>query len=104
MPSGSEFESMIAATGMPRRWASLIASASLLVSMTKIMSGVPPMSLMPPSAFSSLSRSRASIRRSFLVRPLPPPASSSSTLRRRWIEAEIVFQLVSMPPSQRELT
>ena len=52
----------------------------------------------------SLSRSRDSIRRSFLVRPVPPPLSSSSTLRRRWIEAEMVFQLVSMPPSQRELT
>ena len=31
------------------------------------------------------------------------PSSVSSTLRSRWIEAEIVFQLVSMPPSQREL-
>ena len=33
-----------------------------------------------------------------------PPDSSSSSLRRRWIELEIVFQLVSVPPSQRELT
>ena len=32
------------------------------------------------------------------------PASSSSSSRRRLIESEIVFQLVSMPPSQRWLT
>ena len=62
------------------------------------------MSLMPPSAFSSFSFSRESIRRSFLVRPGPPVSSVSVTLRRREIEPEIVFQLVSMPPSQRELT
>ena len=93
----------MAATGMPRRFASLMANCSLLVSMTKIRSGTPPMSLMPPSAFSSFSRSRLIISRSFLVRPTAPPFSVSSTLRRRWIEAEMVFQLVSMPPSQREL-
>ena len=62
-------------TGILRRLASLIASASLLVSMTNTRSGTPPMSLMPPSAFSSLSFSRVSIRRSFLVRPLAPSAS-----------------------------
>ena len=62
------------------------------------------MSLMPPSAVSSLSRSRDSMRRSFLVRPFAPSPSSSSTLRRREIDADIVFQLVSMPPSQRALT
>ena len=104
MPSGSLLVSRIAMTGILRRLASLIASCSLLVSMTKTRSGTPPMSLMPPSAFSSLSRSRDSIRRSFLVRPLAPSASCSSSLRRREIEAEMVFQLVSVPPSQRELT
>ena len=109
IPSGFEFVSTIAATGMPRRWASLIASCSLLVSITNRRSGVPPMSLMPPRALSSFSFSRASIRRSFLVRPppvpvAPPGPSVSSSLRSREIEAEIVFQLVSMPPSQRELT
>ena len=103
MPSGSQFVSTMAATGMPRRFASLMASCSLLVSITKIRSGTPPMSLMPPSAFSSFSRSRDSIRRSFLVRPEAPPSSWSSILRSRWMEAEIVFQLVSMPPSQRAL-
>ena len=91
-------------TGILSRLASLIASASLLVSMTKTRSGTPPMSLMPPSAFSSFSRSRDSIRRSFLVRPLAPSPSCSSSLRSREIEPEIVFQLVSVPPSQRELT
>jgi hypothetical protein len=59
---------------------------------------------MPPSAFSSFSFSRDSMRRSFLVRPEPPPVSVSSSLRRREIEPEMVFQLVSMPPSQREFT
>ena len=91
-------------TGILSRLASLIASASLLVSMTNTRSGMPPMSLMPPSAFSSFSCSRDSIRRSFLVRPLAPSPSISSSLRSRVIEAEMVFQLVSMPPSQRELT
>src|ERR1700745_648618 len=104
MPSGSQFVSRIAITGILRRVASLIARASLLVSITKTRSGIPPMSLMPPSAVSSLSRSRDSIRRSFLVRPLAPSPSISSTLRRREMDAEIVFQLVSMPPSQRALT
>ena len=73
MPSGSELVSRIAATGIDRRFASLMASASLLVSITKIRSGTPPMSLMPPSAFSSFSRSRDIIRRSFLVRPEAAP-------------------------------
>ena len=84
--------------------ASWMAIASLLVSITKIRSGTPPMSLMPPNAFSSLVCSRESIRRSFLVSPGPPVSSVSETLRRREIEPEMVFQLVSMPPSQREFT
>ena len=104
MPSGSQLVSTMAATGMLRRFASLIASCSLFVSITKIRSGVPPMSLMPPSARSSFSFSRESIRRSFFVRPWPPVVRISSTLRRREIEPEIVFQFVSMPPSQRALT
>ena len=75
MPSGLQFVSTTAATGMFRRRASAMAIASLLVSMTKSRSGMPPMSLMPPSARSSLSRSRVSDRRSFLVRPCTPSAS-----------------------------
>ena len=64
--SGSQLSTM-AATGTPRRRASLIAMSSLLVSITNRRSGSPPMSLMPPSARSSLSRSRWSVSRSFLV-------------------------------------
>ena len=79
MLSGSQLESTIAATGMLRRFASSMAIASLLVSMTNRRSGTPPMSLMPPSAFSSLSFSRVSVRRSFLVRPWASPASSVSS-------------------------
>ena len=58
MPSGSELLSTTATTGMPSLAASWIAIASLLVSITNRMSGSPPISLMPPSARSSLSRSR----------------------------------------------
>ncbi len=39
-----------------------------------------------------------------MVRPAVSPASCSSRLLKRLIELEIVFQLVSMPPSQRWLT
>ena len=39
-----------------------------------------------------------------MVRPAVSPDSCSSRLLRRLIELEIVFQLVSMPPSQRWLT
>ena len=104
MPLGSLFESRIATTGMPSTLASLIASSSLLVSTTNMTSGSPPMSRMPPRLFSSLSRSRVSWSTSFLVRPAVSPDSCSSRLLRRLIELEMVFQLVSMPPSQRWLT
>src|SRR6185312_1666823 len=67
MPAGSQLVSTMAATGMLSRRASLIAMSSLLVSITNSKSGTPPMSLMPPSARSSLSRSRCIVRRSFLV-------------------------------------
>ena len=62
------------------------------------------MSRMPPRLFSSLSRSRVSWSTSFLVRPAVSPDSCSSRLLKRLIELEMVFQLVSMPPSQRWLT
>ncbi len=105
MPLGSEFVSTMAATGMLRRRASAIAMSSLLVSITKIMSGRPPMSLIPPSERSSLSRSRCSVSRSFLVYWAPSPEPSiSSSCRSRLIEPDTVFQLVRVPPSQRELT
>ena len=74
MPSGSELLSSTATTGMPSLLASATAIASLLVSITNRMSGRPPISLMPPSARSSLSRSRVSFSSSFLVRPGWPRA------------------------------
>src|SRR3982074_2963914 len=81
MPLGSELVSTIAATGMLSRCASWIAMSSLLVSITKIMSGRPPISLMPPSERSSLSRSRCSVSRSFLVSALASPDNSTSPTR-----------------------
>src|SRR3954468_4838724 len=104
MPCGLTFESRMATTGIPSTFASLIASSSLLASITKMTSGRPPMSRMPPSESSNLSRSRVSCSTSFLVRPAVSPESCSSRLLKRLIEPEIVFQLVSMPPSQRWLT
>ena len=105
MPSGSVFESTTATIGMPRRLASCTAICSLLVSMMKRRSGTPPMSLMPPMARSSLSRLRVIVSRSFLVRALASELFSSSSSFLSWaIEPLIVFQLVSMPPSQRALT
>ena len=99
--SGSELESRIAITGMFNTLASATAMCSLLVSITNSTSGRPPISLMPPSARSSLLRCRVSLSSSFLVKPVSPSSSCSSTSRRRLIDLEMVFQLVSMPPSQR---
>src|SRR3546814_8744280 len=62
------------------------------------------MSRMPPSDSSSLSRSRVSWSTSFLVSPCVSPESCSSSAFMRLIDCEIVFQLVSIPPSQRWLT
>ena len=99
---GSQLVSMIATTGMPSLRASLTAIASLLVSITNIRSGRPPMLRMPPSTRCSLACSRCSPRSSFFVRPVSPPACNmSSRSRRRLIEFDTVAQLVSVPPSQR---
>ncbi|MNE63212.1 hypothetical protein D3C80_1585510 [compost metagenome] len=87
--------------GMFSLRASWIAIASLLVSITNMMSGIEPMSLMPPSDSSSLSFSRCRVSSSFLTRPSPPLARTVSSSRRRAIEPETVRQLVSVPPSQR---
>ena len=67
MPIGSLLVSRMAMTGMLSLRASWMAMSSLLVSITNIRSGMPPMSLMPPSESSSLSRSRVSWSSSFLV-------------------------------------
>ncbi len=72
----TELLSSIATTGILSLFASWTAIASLLVSITNRMSGRPPISLMPPSARSSLSRSRVSSSSSRLVRP-------ASAARRR---------------------
>ena len=104
MPCGSTLVSSTATTGMPSTLASLIASSSLLASITNITSGTPPMSRIPPSESSSLSRSRVSWSTSFLVRPAVSPESCSSSALRRLIDCEMVLQLVSIPPSQRWLT
>ncbi len=101
MPSGEELVSSTAITGIPSLRASRIARSSLLVSITTIRSGTPPMSRMPPSDCCSLSCSRSRPSRSFLVRPSAPDASFSSIDFSRAIEFETVFQLVSVPPSQR---
>src|SRR6185503_15319918 len=55
MPSGSLFESTTATTGICNLRASAMAIDSLFVSITNIRSGSAPISLMPPSARSSLS-------------------------------------------------
>ena len=104
IPIGSLLVSRMAITGMLSLRASWIAIASLLVSITNIRSGMPPMSLMPPRESSSFCCSRVSCRSSFLVRPSPPVSKRPSSSRRRAIEAEMVRQLVSVPPSQRWLT
>ena len=87
--------------GMFSLRASRMAMASLLVSITNMMSGMPPMSLMPPSDSSSLSFSRCRFSSSFLTRPSPPDSSRPSSSRRRAIEPDTVRQLVRVPPSQR---
>ena len=81
--------------------APVMASDSLPTSITKIRSGVPPISRIPPSEACNLPCSRSMFRRSFLVRPSAPPAKISSSAFRRAIEFWMVFQLVSVPPNQR---
>ncbi len=104
MPSGSQLVSRMATIGIPSRRASRIAIDSRFVSITNTMSGTPPIDLMPPRLRSSFSRSRSRLSRSFLVRPCASPCDMSSSWLRRRIDWEMVFQLVSMPPSQRALT
>ena len=65
MPSGEQLVSTTATIGMPRRFASLTAMSSLRTSMTKSMSGKPPISLMPARFFIRLACSLSSLRPSF---------------------------------------
>ncbi len=68
MPSGSQFVSTTATTGMPSRFASWTAMCSFFVSMTKTAAGSRGISLMPPRFFSSFSRSRSREATSFFGR------------------------------------
>ena len=52
--SGLEFVSNIATIGIPILLASFTAVASLTVSITNSMSGVPPISLIPPKVLFNL--------------------------------------------------
>ena len=72
---GLTFESRIATTGMPSTLASLIASSSLLASITNMTSGnAAHVADAAERLSSSLSRSRVSWSTSFLVRPAVSPA------------------------------
>ncbi len=104
MPSGEQFVSTIATIGIPSLRASLTAISSWPTSMMKTASGRESMSLMPPSARCSLSRSRESVSSSFFVNSRPPASAIPSSSFRRRIDCRIVLKFVSMPPSQRWLT
>jgi hypothetical protein len=82
---GSTFESRIATTGMPSTLASLIASSSLLASITNITSGMPPMSRMPP-AKAQACRARGSAEDFLLGEAAVSPESCSSSVFRRLID------------------
>jgi hypothetical protein len=103
---GSQLESRIADNrNSQTAWLPEWQSLRLLVSITNIRSGVPPMSLIPPR-FTVKLFALAFEEQTFLLGESRKRQSSviSSSLRRRWIDWEMVFQLVSMPPSQRALT
>ena len=105
MTSGLQSVSTTATTGMPSLLASVTAMCSRTVSSTKIASGRRSISWMPLRLRSSFSSSRPSMRASFLGM-----ASNSPESRMRWYSCiletrlEIVWKLVSMPPSQRWFT
>ena len=105
MMSGSQLVSTTATIGMPSLLASVTAMCSFFVSSTKTASGSRSMLRMPPRLRSSFSSSRLMMSASFLGM-----ASNSPESRMRWYSfifatrLEIVWKLVSMPPSQRSLT
>ncbi len=105
MMSGSQLVSTTATIGRPSLLASVTAMSSFFVSSTKMASGRRSMLRMPPRLRSSFSSSRLMSRASFLG-----IASNSPESRMRWYSfilatrLEIVWKLVSMPPSQRSLT
>ena len=105
MTSGLQSVSTTATIGMPSLLASVTAMCSFTVSSTKMASGRRSMSWMPPRLRSSFSSSRPSMRASFFGM-----ASNSPESRMRWYSCildtrlEIVWKLVSMPPSHRWFT
>jgi hypothetical protein len=80
--------------------ASATARCSFLVSTIHTAAGVRPISRIPPSERSSLSRSRFIWSSSFLVRPEPATSSksTSSSSLSRLRRSCTVWKLVSMPP------
>ena len=103
--SGSQLLSRIAITGIPSFLASVIARCSLMVSTTQSALGVFAMLRIPPSDFSSLSRSRRKISSSFLVNDdlLASSKSIVSSSFRRWMRLFTVLKFVRSPPNQRWL-
>ena len=93
-------------TGMPSLRASSTARCSFFVSTIHTADGVRCMSRMPPRVRSSFSFSRRRMRSSFFVYidDATSSKSISSSSFRRARRPEIVWKLVSMPPSQRWLT
>ena len=91
--------------GIRRRWASRIAIASVLRSTTNIASGGRCMSRTPPRLVSSLSRSLIAAIRSRVGSSSRVPSSVQSVSScSRLMRLEIVWKLVSSPPSQRWFT
>ncbi len=105
IPSGSEFVSTSAITGIPIFFASKTAIFSYLTSITNIASGRPFISLIPPTLASnfvcSFWISTASFFISFSILPEEIISSISCNLL---IEPLIVFQLVKVPPNHLLLT
>ena len=99
--SGSAFVSKIPITGIFNFFASRIANLSFNASKTKTISGIPPRFLMPPRFKFNLSFSLLIFKSSFLerLRLVFLSERSISSSSSFFIEIEIVFQLVKVPPS-----
>ena len=105
IPSGSEFVSTRAITGMPIFFASKTAIFSYFTSITNIASGRPFMSLMPPTLASNFVYSFWISTASFLISfSILPEEIISSISCNLLMEPLIVFQLVKVPPNHLLLT
>ena len=105
IPSGSELVSTKAITGIPIFFASRTAIFSYLTSITKIASGRPFISLIPPTLASSFVYSFCISTASFLISfSILPEEIISSISWSLLIEPLIVFQLVKVPPNHLLLT